>query len=81
MFAGSSGTGVKMRNKRNRNNFIKVNGFIKKRKELVFVVVEFILAIFKNFFQSELLICYHVGISPLGGLVDSFSTTLFYHKP
>ena len=23
----------------------------------------------------------HVGISPLGGLVDSFSTTLFYHKP
>ena len=36
---------------------------------------------FKNFCQSELLICYHVGISPLGGLVDSFSTTLFYHKP
>ena len=50
-------------------------------KELVFVVVEFILAIFKNFCQSELLICYHVGISPLGGLVDSFSATLFYHKP
>ena len=66
MFARSSGTGVKMRNKRNRNNFIKVNGFIKKRKELVFVVVEFILAIFKNFCQSEVLICYHVGISPLG---------------
>jgi len=38
MFARSSGTGVKMRNKRNRNNFIKVNGFIKKRKELIFVV-------------------------------------------
>ena len=48
--------GVKMRNKRNRNNFIKVNGFVKKRKKLIFVVVEFILAIFKNFCQSELLI-------------------------
>ena len=34
MFARSSGAGIKMRNKRNRNNFIKVNGFIKKRKEL-----------------------------------------------
>ena len=54
------------------SDFIKVNGFVKKRKKLIFVVVEFILAIFKNFCQSELLICYHVGISPLGGLVDSF---------
>lgn len=80
MFAKSSGAVVKVRNKRNRNNFIKVNGVIKKRKELVFVVAEFILAIFKNFCRSELLICYHVGISPLGGLVDSFSTTQFYHK-
>ena len=70
MFAGASGTGAKMINKRNRNSFIKVNGFIKKRKELIFVVVEFILTIFKNFCQSELFICYHVGISPLGGLVN-----------
>ena len=30
VLARSSGLGVKMRNKRNRNNFIKVNGFIKK---------------------------------------------------
>lgn len=30
---------------------------------------------------NDLLICYHVGISPLGGLVESFLTTLFYHKP
>ena len=70
MFARSSGIGVEMRNKGNRNNFIKVNGFIKKRKELLFVVVKFILTIFKNFCQSELFICYHVGISPLGGLVN-----------
>ncbi|MCI5918736.1 MAG: hypothetical protein MRZ75_05315, partial [Roseburia sp.] len=55
----------------------KVNGFIKKRKELVFVVVEFILAIFKNFCQRELFMCYHVGISPLGGLADSFSQLYF----
>ena len=45
---------IRWRNKRNRNNFIKVDGFIKKRKKLIFVVVEFILAIFKNFCQSEL---------------------------
>ena len=30
-----------------------------------FVVAEFILTIFKNFCQSELLMCYHIGISPL----------------
>lgn len=47
------------------NNFIKVDGFIKKRKKLIFVVVEFILAIFKNFCQSELRMCYHMSISPL----------------
>ena len=81
MPARPSGSSVKMRNKRNRNNFIKVNGFINKRKKLIFVVVEFILTIFKNFCQSELLICYYVGIYPLGGLVDIFSTTLFYHRP
>ena len=81
MFARSSGTGVKMRNKRNRNNFIKVNGFIKKRKKQVSVIVEIILEIFKNFCQRELLMCYHMSISPLGGLADSFMATLFYHKP
>ena len=48
VLAGASGLGVKMRNKRNRSNFIKVNGFVKKRKKLIFVVVEFILTIFKN---------------------------------
>ena len=25
--------------------------------------------------------CYHMSISPLGGLADSFMATLFYHKP
>lgn len=32
MFAGASGTGVKMINKRNRNNFIKVNGLHQEAK-------------------------------------------------
>ena len=77
MLAWSSGSGVKMGNKRNRNNFINVNGFIKKRKKQVSVIVEIILEIFKNFCQRELLMCYHVGISPLGGLVDSFSQLYF----
>ena len=35
---------------------------------------------FKHFIKSLPVYC-RVGISPLGGLVDSFSTTLFYHKP
>ena len=30
MFTRSSSAGVKVRNKRNRNKFIKVNGFVKK---------------------------------------------------
>ena len=58
------------------NNKLK-NPHIADTKKLVFIVVEFLLAIFKNFCQSELLICYHVGISPLGGLVDSFSQLYF----
>ena len=41
------------------------------------VRVEFILAIFKNFCKSELFICYHIDIFPLGGLVDSFSQLYF----
>ena len=51
-----------------RNNIIKVNGFIKKWKELVFVVVESILAISKKICQNELLMYYYIGISLLGGL-------------
>ena len=48
VLAWPSGSSVKTRNKRNRNNFIEVNGFVKKRKKLIFIVVEFILIIFKN---------------------------------
>ena len=32
-------------------------------------------------YYFQRLFSYHVGISPLGGLVDSFSTTQLYHKP
>ena len=64
--------GVEMGNKRNRNNFIKVNGFVKQGQELIVVIVKFILAIFKNFCQSELLMCYYISISAFGGLVFSF---------
>ena len=48
MLTRSSCRSVKMSNKRNRNNFIKVNGFIKKRKELIFVVAEFIAGFWYN---------------------------------
>ena len=64
MLARSAGSGVKMSNKRNRNNFIKIYGFVKKLKELIFVIIKFIMAIIKNFCQSELLMWYHIGTSP-----------------
>lgn len=41
----------------------KYNGIIQAL--LLAVVVEFILTILKIFCQSELLMCYHIGISPL----------------
>lgn len=82
MFAGSAGGSVKMRNKGHRNNLIKVNGFIKKREELIFIIVEFILAIGKNICQSKLFIWYHNTVAtPFRWMVDCFSTIQFYHKP
>ena len=48
MLAGSAGGSVKMRNKRHRNNFIKVDGFIEYGKERIFIVIKFILAIGKK---------------------------------
>lgn len=47
MLAGPAGGSVKMRNKRHRDNFIEINGFIKDGKELIFIVIKFILAIGK----------------------------------
>lgn len=81
MFAWTSSASMKVRNKRNRSNFTEANGFVKKRKNMVFVVAKSILIIFKKFCQSELLICYYIDISALGGLFDRFWTILFYHKP
>ncbi len=64
MLAWSAGGSVKMRNKRQRNNFIKDDGIIEKFKERIFIVIKFILAIGKNICQRELFICYHVSTSP-----------------
>ena len=49
-----------------------VNDFyvIKKLEQLIFVIIEFILTIIKNFCQSELLMCYHMSISPFRWMVD-----------
>jgi len=41
MSVGSAGGSVKMRNKRHRNNFIKVDGFIENGKELIFIIIKF----------------------------------------
>lgn len=43
MFSGSAGESMKMRNKRHRDNFIEADGFIKQGKELVLIVIKFIL--------------------------------------
>ena len=60
VFARSVGSCMKMSNKRNRSNFIKIYGFIKKLEELIFVVVEIILTFFKNFCLGELFMWYHM---------------------
>ena len=64
MFSGSAGGSVEMRNKRRRDNFIEVDGFIKQGKELVFIVIKFILAIGKNICQRKLFVWYYIGITP-----------------
>lgn len=82
MLAGSAGGSVKMRNKRHRNNFIKVDGFIEYGKKRIFVVIKFILAIGKNICQRKLFVCYHIGTTPLlVDMVNCYWTSQFYHKP
>ena len=44
MPAGPAGGSMEMGNKGRRDNFVKVNGFIKKRKKLILIVIKFILA-------------------------------------
>ena len=68
MPAGSAGGGVEMGSKRRWDNFIKVIGFIKKRKELLFIIIKLILAIGKNICQRKLFVYSHVSTAPL--LVD-----------
>ena len=68
MPAGPAGGGVEMGNKRRRDNFIKVNGILEKFKELIFIVIKFILAIGKNICQRKLFVWYHIGTTPF--LVD-----------
>src|SRR5699024_10768163 len=82
MLAGSAGGSVKMRNKRHRNNFIKVDGFIEYGKKRIFVVIKFILAIGKNICQRKLFVCYHIGTTPLlVDMVNCYWISQFYHKP
>lgn len=74
MPAGPAGGSMEMGNKGRRDNFVKVNGFIKKRKKLILIVIKFILAIGKNICQRELFIWYHMyqNNSFLGYMVCSF---------
>ncbi len=67
MPAGSAGGSVKMRNKRRRDNFIKVNGIIEKFKELIFIVIKFILAIGKNICQRAVYVLSYRYDSFTGG--------------
>ena len=53
MLTGHYGTGVKESDKRNKNNFIKVNGFIKKGKKLIFDIGKFVLTILKIFAKEN----------------------------
>lgn len=81
MLAGPAGSSVKMRNKRHRNNFIEINGLFKDGKELIFIVVKFILATGKNICQRKLFVWYHIGTTPLlVDMVNCYWTSQFYHK-
>jgi hypothetical protein len=64
MPAGSAGGSMKVRNKRHRNNFIKIDGFIEYGKKLIFIVIKCILAIGKKICQRKLFVWYHVGTTP-----------------
>ena len=78
---GSAGGSVKVGNERHRDNFIKVDGFIEYGKELIFIVIKFILAIGKNICQRKLFVCYHIGTTPLlVDVVNCYWTSQFYHK-
>ena len=71
-----------MRDKGHWDNFIEVNGIFEKSKELVFIVIKFILAIGKNICQRELFMRYHIDTTPL--LVDMdncYWTFQLYHRP
>lgn len=82
MLTGSAGGSIKMRNKRHRNNFIKVDGFIEYGKKLIFIVIKFILAIGKNICQRKLFVWYHIGTTPFRWIWLIFVWSLkFYHKP
>lgn len=54
---GAFGESIKMGNERKWDNFIKVNGIFKKFKELVFIVIIFILVVGKNIYKRELFMC------------------------
>ena len=64
VFTVSARGSIVMKEKRSRDNFIKVNMVFKKRQELGLVGIENISAIFKNICQRELIIWYHVNTSP-----------------
>lgn len=64
MPAGPAGGSMEMGNKGRRDNFVKVNGFIKKRKKLILIVIKFILAIGKNICQRKLFVWYHIDATP-----------------
>ena len=81
MPAGSAGGRGKMRDKRHRNNFIEITGFFKDGKELMCIVIKFILAISKNICQRKLFVWYYIGTTPLlVDMVNCYWTSQFYHK-
>lgn len=72
ILARSAGGSVKMGNKGHRDNYIKVNVFIEKRKKLIFIVIEFILAIVKNICQRKLFVWYHIDAAPFQAELEKY---------
>ncbi len=81
MLTGPAGGSVEMRNKRHWDNFIKVHGIFEKFKELIFIVIKFILAIGKKSAKESCLYGIIIDTTPFRWMVDCYSTSQFYHKP
>lgn len=68
-----------MGNKRHQDNFIKIDDLVEKCRKLIFIIIEFILAILKISSKENCL--YRITSTiPIWWMADYFRTTQISHK-